>query len=309
MKNIINKTTVILFFLLLPQFLYSAINQKILVKVDNEIISSYELKNNIKKILVMSNKKLNQNNIDMTKKIALTNLIDLKLKKIQVDKFKVELDQNVFTNKLNEISSSNILALKEKFLINNINYEIFEKELAIELRWQKLIFLKFRELINIEESEIDHQVNKILVNQKDIVEYKLLEFEVFSEIDKKKIESIQNIKKEINSFGLEETLNKFKINYSRIEKNELGWINSNVLSKSILNIVKKLKIGETSTPINNSQNILFIKLVDKKNIGKENLNIKKLKDQIINKRQNELFELYSRSFLSQIKNNSLIEYK
>ena len=309
MKNIINKTTVILFFLLLPQFLYSAINQKILVKVDNEIISSYELKNNIKKILVMSNKKLNQNNIDMTKKIALTNLIDLKLKKIQVDKFKVELDQNVFTNKLNEISSSNILALKEKFLINNINYEIFEKELAIELRWQKLIFLKFKELINIEESEIDHQVNKILVNQKDIVEYKLLEFEVFSEIDKKKIESIQNIKKEINSFGLEETLNKFKINYSRIEKNELGWINSNVLSKSILNIVKKLKIGETSTPINSSQNILFIKLVDKKNIGKENLNIKKLKDQIINKRQNELFELYSRSFLSQIKNNSLIEYK
>ena len=309
MKNIINKTTVILFFLLLPQFLYSAINQKILVKVDNEIISSYELKNNIKKILVMSNKKLNQNNIDMTKKIALTNLIDLKLKKIQVDKFKVELDQNVFTNKLNEISSSNILALKEKFLINNINYEIFEKELAIELRWQKLIFLKFKELINIEESEIDHQVNKILVNQKDIVEYKLLEFEVFSEIDKKKIESIQNIKKEINSFGLEETLKKFKINYSRIEKNELGWINSNVLSKSILNIVKKLKIGETSTPINSSQNILFIKLVDKKNIGKENLNIKKLKDQIINKRQNELFELYSRSFLSQIKNNSLIEYK
>ena len=74
-------------------------------------------------------------------------------------------------------------------------------------------------------------------------------------------------------------------------------------------MVKKMKIGEMSEPIVNSTNILFVKLLDKKNTSKEDLNINKLKSQVASNRQNELFQLYSNSFLSQIKNNSLIEYR
>ena len=46
--------------------------------------------------------------------------------------------------------------------------------------------------------------------------------------------------------------------YSEINYNELGWINGKVLSKSIYGIVKNLKIGETSKPIKNQNNILFL---------------------------------------------------
>ena len=89
----------------------------------------------------------------------------------------------------------------------------------------------------------------------------------------------------------------------------MGWLKSNILSKDVLNMVKKMKIGEMSEPIVNSTNILFVKLLDKKNTSKEDLNINKLKSQVASNRQNELFQLYSNSFLSQIKNNSLIEYR
>ena len=46
---------------------------------------------------------------------------------------------------------------------------------------------------------------------------------------------------------------------------------------------------------------------EKKKIKNENL--VKIKNDILNKKRNELFELYSRSHISQIKNDSFIEYK
>ena len=41
----------------------------------------------------------------------------------------------------------------------------------------------------------------------------------------------------------------------------------------------------------------------------EDINKFKLKENLIKQKKNELFELYSRSHLSKLKNTSLIEYK
>ena len=83
MKKI--KNLVIIFFLFIFVFresnVYSEINNKIIAKVGDQIISSYELKNKIKLILFLSKQELNQSNIDQIKKVALRSLIDNKLKK------------------------------------------------------------------------------------------------------------------------------------------------------------------------------------------------------------------------------------
>jgi len=50
-------------------------------------------------------------------------------------------------------------------------------------------------------------------------------------------------------------------------------------------------------------------LKDKRVSKTQDINIKKLKNNIINQKKNELFNLYSRSHLSKLKNTSLIEYK
>ena len=48
--------------------LYSALESKILAKVENQLISSFELKNKIKLILFLTNQQINQTNINNTKK-------------------------------------------------------------------------------------------------------------------------------------------------------------------------------------------------------------------------------------------------
>ena len=88
----------------------------------------------------------------------------------------------------------------------------------------------------------------------------------------------------------------------------MGWINAKSLSKNILMAVKNLKINEVSQPIIIGNNLLFLKLNDKR-IGSSDVNEKELKENIINLKKNQRFLLYSNSHLSKIKNSALIEYK
>ena len=64
--------TLILFLIIilsLKNISYASVQNKILVNVgNNQIITSYELKNRIKTILILNNKELNQENVNKTKR-------------------------------------------------------------------------------------------------------------------------------------------------------------------------------------------------------------------------------------------------
>jgi len=76
--------TTFLLFLTIEVNLIAASKNKIVARVENQIISSYELKNKIKIILFLTNQELNQENINFTKNKALKQLIDYKLKKNRI---------------------------------------------------------------------------------------------------------------------------------------------------------------------------------------------------------------------------------
>ena len=70
-----------------------------------------------------------------------------------------------------------------------------------------------------------------------------------------------------------------------------------------------MEINQVSEPIIQKDRILFLKLTDKKNNKSENIDKLDLKNRLINRKKNELFNLYSKSYLSKLKNSYLIEYK
>ena len=77
----------------------------------------------------------------------------------------------------------------------------------------------------------------------------------------------------------------------------------------MFDILKKMNIGEISPPIKRQNSILFLKLVDVRTSKIEDINIAELEKRIIEQKKNEMFNLYSKSHLSKIKNTVLIEYK
>lgn len=307
MKSILYITIIFSIFFFTEKSL-SATSNKILVKVGNKIITNYELKNKILTTLVLSKQNINQININKIKKQSIDSLIQKKIKQIELDKYKYEVDQSRVDNYLKSISSNNILEFKNIFQNNNISFDLFLEEIQIQFKWQQLILNIYSPKIEIDQANIDKEINLILEEQKSFLQYRLSEIEIpinNDESDKTKLSDITNL---INENGFEDTALKFSSSSTAERKGDLGWINSKSISKNILKIIKSLEKGEISQPIIRQGSATILKLIDIKKSDINNLDLKKLRIDLINSKKDELFNLYSQSLLSKLKNTTLIEY-
>ena len=290
------------------QNIFAKVENNIVLKVENEIITNFEIKNKIIATLILANQEINQSNINKLKKQALDFLIKQKLKKIELSKYNLKVDQQKITSYLNSISSNNINGLKEKFSISGIDFQLFYEELEIDFLWQKYIYQVYSNKIEIDEKNINQELENSLRNQTDVEQLRISEIEIYLNNDLTDQKKIMNIKEQINKYGFEATAVKYSISSTASNKGELGWLNAKSLNKKIFNVVSKIKVGEVTEPIITSNSALFLKLNEKKISKVDNLNIDELKVNLINRKKNEIFNLYSRSLLSKLKNNSLIEY-
>ncbi len=199
-------------------WLMSQVQTSIIAKVENRIISSYDLKNKVKLILFLSNQELTQSNINSVKQPALRTLIDLKLKEEELSNLNLPIkkDQNV-NNYLIQIASqynTDIVGLEKLFKSYNIDFEKYQREIQIEFAWQKLIFKLYGKKINLNNNEIERELNDFINNQKKIVEYKLAEIEVIVENLSDREKTVSEIQKQIEEIGFENTAIKFSVSPS-----------------------------------------------------------------------------------------------
>ena len=143
--------------------LSNALENKILFKVDNEIITTIDIYEEIKflkifnpRIKNLSEKELfeiSKNSIlrDKIKKIELLNFV----KEIKVnDKFLLSLVKTKYSN-----TGINSLESFEEYLkSNNLNVNIVKEKFYIELIWNDLIYQKFNPQISIDKEKIRKQI-------------------------------------------------------------------------------------------------------------------------------------------------------
>ena len=139
-------------------------------------------------------------------------------------------------------------------------------------------------------------------------EVNLSEIEIFQDEKTSNDKLISEILEQISKDGFENTAIKFSISESSSEKGNLGWINLNLLSDKIRDSIKTLKPGQISEAIIRPESILFLKL-NSLRASQNEIDDEIIRKNLINFKQNEQFNLYSRSHLSKLKNNNLIQYK
>ncbi len=302
-------TNVFFYIILFFNFNFAyGIETKIIAMVNNEPITTYELKNKIITKLVLSNQNINQEIIDKSKKAAMNSLIIIKLKKNEIKKYKTEPSQANIDSYLNKVASNDIELFKEKFINNSIDYQIFLNEIKIELAWQKLIYSKYSDKVKIEDNLIEDELDQLLRKENNQNEYKLSEIEI--EITKEnKLNKINQVLKEIDTFGFAETARKLSVSPTAIDNGNLGWVNEKSLSKQMNKVLIKMKINEISEPVTKLNIVSIFKIIDKRIFKIENNNIDDLKEGLINQKTNELFKLYSNNYLSKIKNSSFIRFR
>ena len=299
------------FIILLTLFFDSFVlakNTKILVKIENEIITNFDVQNKIISSLILAKKQINQENINNFKKASLENLIQTRLKKIELKKYNIKKDDEQINLYLNSISSNNVEKMKNIFKDYDLDFKEFTDQIDVEFKWRKFIYQIYKKKINIKPEDVDREISDKLKKQKNIVEYNLSEIEILSNNSGSNLETIALIQDEIKVAGFESAVSKFSISSTSSKSGELGWINSNSLSKEFLKILNKMQKGQVSDPIMKQDKIIFLKLNDKKTSNYTNIDFDKLKNDLLVQKQNELFDLYSNSHLSKLRNTNLIQY-
>ena len=302
------------FLFLIITFLYASTisssgnKNNIIVKIGNEIITEFEIKNKILTTLFLANEQVTQKKINDLKKQSFDSLIQNRLKKIELSKFDFVIKDIQVNNYLKSITNLDSLNLKSEFIKNDLDYEVFLEEIQTDLKWQKLIYNSYSNKIKINETKIEREIQDIK-KKSFYEEYKLSEIEILSTDKFNDNKNLSKIKENILLEGFENTAIKFSDSPSSLKGGDIGWVNSKSLSKNILSLIKSMKPGEITRPISQPNSIVMFKLIDKKTEKLSDKNLEKVKAQIMNKKANELINLFSNNYLSKLKNSSYIVIK
>jgi len=299
-------------FLFINNFIFSELKSKIsnniVVKVGNDLITSVDIKNEIITNLIISKQKVTQETINGNKDYAVKNLISKSIKRAEVNKYSVTAyNKNDLRNYALGIAkkfNTNIKGLKKIFKESNINYETFEKNYETELLWNSFIFNIYKNQININIVEVANEVKVLLKTQ--IIEYNISEIEILkSENEKQKIDEVfELIKKE----GFEVAAKKLSIAKSSKNSGLLGWVSNRSFSKTYLDEIKRIKINEISSPMNNKNSITIFRI---NNLRKSNdaRKVDVLKDKVLARKKQDKLNLFSRSHFSNLENTIAIKFK
>ena len=307
---ILNKKTIILvlIFFLLNNFSYSKINLQIIMKINDQIVTTYDLEKEIKYLLAL-NPKLKEISDNDLSKLAKRSMIKEIIRKSEILKYK-ELDLK--NNQINNVLESIIRNLNfsdqsqfENYLRNfDISLDDIRKKIEIENEWKNLIYAKYSKNIKIDKKKLINKIEKASKEEFSL-EYNLSE--IFftkkqnvsvKEYSKKILESI-----EIN--GFENTANLYSIADSSKAGGKIGWVKKNNLSLEINRELEDLKINSHSNPIKIGNNYLILRINDMKEVAIEFDKQKELDRMMVNETSKQL-DKFSNIFYNKIKLNSTI---
>ena len=304
---------ILIFFTLYVSYysnVFGKINASIIVKVGNEIVTNSDLENEIKTILILSNKNINQKNIDGVKDIAIKSLIRNLIKRNEIKKRKIEkyseIELNTYLTQISSRLKTDRAGLKKIFLNNNLNYNSFLEKNKTELLWKTLIYLKYKNQIDINTIEVENEIKKRVKNKNINREYELSEIELSHKNSQKFLKDVYLF---IQNNSFEEAAKKFSISSSSARGGKIGLFPEKTLSKIYLNELKKIKSGEVTGPIKNADSIIILKIEAINLLEEKNLDLNKIKEEIIAKKKEEKLNLFSNSYFSSIENLTLIKFQ
>ena len=307
---IFNKKTIflILVFFLFSNFSYSKIDLHIIMKINNQIVTSYDIEKESNYLLAL-NPKLNEINKNDLLKLAKKSITKETIRKSEILKYKeIDFDsprnENILRNIMLNLDFSNQLQF-ESYLNNfDISIDDLKKKIGIENEWKNLVYSKYSTSVKVNKENLMNQIERSSKEEFSI-EYNLSEivFKKNQEISlkdqsKKILESI-----EIN--GFENTANLYSISDSSKVGGKIGWVKKNNLSLEINRELENLKINSYSSPIKIDNNYLILKINDIKEITVK-IDKQKELDKMIMIETSKQLDKFSNIFYNKIKLNSVI---
>ena len=305
----IKLSIIVIFTIILNIQNLTAFENKILFKIDNEIITTIDIYEEIKFLKVFNPEINSLSDVELFE-ISKNNLIKDKIKKIEIMKFVKELKvDDKFLLKLIErkYSRLNINSIKnfEKYLKKeNLNIETVKGKFIIELMWNDLIFQKFSKKVVIDKEKIKNEISQN--SQKKFQKEYLISEIVFNVANKDEFNNkYQKILLDIEKVGFKKTALIHSNSDSATNGGLIGWVKEVNLNKNFKKVISELKPGQFSKPVRTSSGFIIIKIDEEKEyVSKFNLADKI--DETIRFKTNEQLNQFSNMYLNKLKKNLMI---
>jgi peptidyl-prolyl cis-trans isomerase SurA len=279
-----------------------SIENKILLKIENQIITSLDVNNEFKYLIALNPNIKNSKREDILR-LSKRSIIQEKIKKIEIEKnfnnpqIPQKILEQILQNVYSRIGLANLNDFKEYLIKNNIDFENVKNKLEVEALWNELILIKFSSKVKINEKNLRKQINN---NSKFLKSYLLSEisFEVsnLKNLDDKFIE----ISDVINNQGFDFAALKYSVSPSSSLGGKLDWINENSLNKSIKLAIDNLEINDFTKPITVPGGFLILQVNDIKNTKIE-IDVEKELNKLKNYEKNNQLNQYSKIYFNKVK--------
>ena len=303
----ISKPIFIIYFLLI--FLnfnnIFSFENKILIKINNDIITTIDLYNESNYLLALNQdlKNLDKNSIfEITKNSLIKDTIKSKELRKNFKNLEVEeeiLNQfivSIYKNK-NFDNYNSFIDYLNKF---DVSIEYIKNKISIELLWNNLIAEKFNKNVVIDKEKIKNDLQKNLnKNSKDYLLSEIIFDVTNSKNYEKKVETIEN---DINQKGFLNAVLIHSISKSAFNSNgDIGWVNENSLNVRIKKEVDDLKIGDHTKPIKIPGGFLILKINDIRMVENQMIDLDKKVNEVINLERNNQLNNYSNIHFNKVK--------
>ena len=139
--------------------------------IGNEIITNYDIKNEIKYLNVVGKEGLQLLTQDEIKKIAIESLINERIKSNEIANYTniIITDEQInyqLSNLVERMGLKNYDDLESILISENYNFDDFKNKILLELRWNQIIYQYFNKQIKIDKDKIDKKLKELIAKEK-----------------------------------------------------------------------------------------------------------------------------------------------
>ncbi len=307
--TIIKKLIIFIYiFFSLSNYSLSQINFEIVMKINNEIITTFDVEQEMNYLLALNPQLKKLENKEL-KILAKRSIIKEKIREIEILKYnELKIENFQFEKYISNLIRSLDFSSQDEFmnyLMNfNVSIDYLKKKILIENEWKSLIYAKYIDSIKINKVKLNEKLDSISKN-KSLLEYNLSEIVFKKKNDISFIELTDEIAESIQNVGFENTANLYSISDSSKVGGKIGWIKRNNLSKEIINNLISLDKNSYSKPIKIGNNYLILKINDVRNVSVKINKNEELEKMIMIETSKQL-DKFSNIFFNKIKLNSKI---
>ena len=305
------KYRIVFFWIIFFSFIstvFSEINLKIIMKVNNEIITSYDIEKERNYLLVL-NPKLETMDEKQVLEISKKSLIKETIRKNEILKYKelnlqnpqIEFILNDLIKNLGFQTLDQFQSHLEKF---DISIDDIKEKIEIENQWKSLVYARYSNSLKIDLESLQKKIENSS-KQNFLLEYNLSEIIFTNKNDSLLDNLIKEIQDSIKNVGFENTAILYSISDSSKFGGKIGWIRKNNLSNDIIRYLEKLELNASRDPMKIDNNFLILKINDKRKIPFK-IDKQKELDRIVRIEKANQLEKFSNIFYNKIKLNSKI---